>query len=132
MTIKVFIKWMKSFLMRLPARLRTFSSARDSSPVMLPILIQKSSLKEQPHGELNTIPPWPYMPITKLDTHKMASGVYILGCTYKMSQVKTSHGTKRPRENRSSDLRSQGTNEANYLTCVANYLILYGQDKGMT
>ena len=39
----------------------------------------------------------------------------------KTSQGQNVPGTKRPK----------GTNEAHYLTCVANYLIQYGQDKGM-
>ena len=56
-------------------------------------------------------------------------------CTYKTSQDKTSQWTKRPkgqnipgtirpRDNTSQGTkRSKGTNEAHYLTCVANYLI---------
>ena len=45
---------------------------------------------------------------------------------------KTPQGTKRPKGHMSQGTkRSKGTNEAHYLTCVANYLIQYGQDKGM-
>ena len=51
----------------------------------------------------------------------------------KRPTYKTSQGTKRPKgQNVSGSKSPKGTNEAYYLTCVANYLIQYGQDKGMT
>ena len=45
----------------------------------------------------------------------------------KRPRDKTSHGTKRPRNKMSQVTnRPKGTNEAHYLTYVANYLIQYG------
>ena len=46
---------------------------------------------------------------------------------------KMSQGKKHPKgQNFSWDKPCQWTNEAHYLTCVANYLIQKNQDKGMT
>ena len=70
-------------------------------------------------------------PKTKRPTDKISQGQNI-------PRDKTSQGTKRPTDkishgkNLPRDKTSQWTNEAHYLTCVANYLIKYGQDKGMT
>ena len=46
---------------------------------------------------------------------------------------KTSQGTKRSKDKTSQGTkRLKGENDAHYQTCVAYYLIQYGQDKGMT
>ena len=56
----------------------------------------------------------------------------ILDAHTKRPSDKTSQGQIVPREKMSQGTkRPKGTNEAHYLNCVNNYLIQYGQDKGM-